>query len=120
VDSGSERHRLRALSVAITNNGYDETTPWLKRPRLDQGKLTMYVSHHRNGWGMAMAVMRALLGLWRDDRDVTKIVGTKLVVHSGKRRRRLSNDGEIAKYDEPLVYDVVPQSLTVLMQQETT
>ncbi len=114
VDSGEEQLRLRALSVAVTNNGYDETLPWLQRPRLDQGKLTMYVSHHRNGWGMAMAFLRAVLGLWKDDENVTKIVASRLVVHSGKRKRKLSNDGEIADYDTPLVYEVVPQSLSVL------
>ena len=118
VDSGTEQMRIRALSVAVTNNGYDETTTWLRRSRLDGGKLTMYVSQHRSGWGLAKAMARALLGLWHGDPDVTKLVGSKFVIYSPKRRRRLSNDGEVGKYDMPLVYEVLPQSLTVLTAPE--
>ena len=115
VDGDTEHMRTRALSVAVTNNGYDETLSGLRRSRLDGGKLTMYVSQHRSGWGLAMALTRALLGLWRGDPDVTKLVGTRFVVRSPKRHRQLSNDGEVGKYDTPLVYEVMPKCLTVLM-----
>jgi diacylglycerol kinase family enzyme len=119
VDNGSEQMRTRALSVAVTNNGYDETTGWLRRARLDGGKLTMYVSRHRTGWGMAMALLRALFGLWHGDSDVLKLVGSRFVIYSRGRRRRLSNDGEVEGFDTPLTYEILPCALTVLAKPQT-
>jgi diacylglycerol kinase family enzyme len=114
VDSGGDLLRLRALSVAVTNNGYDESTPWLRRSQLDRGKLTLYVSKHRSGWGLARALVRALLGRWDGDPAIDKLTGTRFVIHSPLKRKRLANDGEISKFDTPLRYEIVPRALTVL------
>jgi len=117
VDNGSEQLHIRALSLAVTNNGYDEQTPWLRRSRLDRGKLTLYVSEHRNGWGMVKALARASVGLWHGDPDMSKLTGSQFVIQSKTRRRTLSNDGEVHVFETPLRYEIVPQSLTVLMRQ---
>lgn len=114
IDDGDKLLRLRALSVAVTNNGYDEHAPWLTRSQLDHGKLTLYVSKHRSGWGLARALVLAMLGLWRDDPAIEKFTGMRFVIRSPQKRKRLSNDGEIAKFDTPLTYEVVPRALNVL------
>lgn len=114
VDHGEERLEIRALSLAVTNNGYDETTPWLRRPRLDGGRLTLYVSKHRSGWGLAKALARALVGRWHGDPEMAKLTGSEFVIHSGNRRLRLANDGEIGKFATPLRYEIVPRALCVL------
>jgi diacylglycerol kinase family enzyme len=116
VDHGNDRLRIRALSVAVTNNGYDENTPWLRRPKLDGGKLTMYVSKHRSGWGMARALARALLGRWDGDPEMAKFTGSEFVIHAPRRRKRLANDGEISKFETPLRYEICPGALRVLTQ----
>lgn len=114
VDNGREIIRIRALSVAVTNNSYDEDTTWLRRSKLDSGKLTMYVSKHRSGWGLAKALLRALLGRWDGDPEMAKLTGTGFVIHSPLKRKRLANDGEISKFATPLRYEIVPRALTVL------
>ena len=114
VDHGDERLRIRALSVAVTNNGYDETMTWLRRPRLDGGKLTMYVSKHRSGWGLAMAIGRALLGRWKGDPEMAKFTGESFVIRTPRRVKRLANDGEISKFETPLRYEICPRALAVL------
>lgn len=114
VDHGTDRLAIRALSVVVTNNGYDENTTWLRRPKLDGGKLTMYVSKHRNGWGMAKAVARALIGRWDGDPEMAKLTGTSFVIHSRSTRKRLGNDGELSKFDTPLKYEIEPRALNVL------
>jgi diacylglycerol kinase family enzyme len=114
VDHGEERMRLRALSVAVTNNGYDENMTWLRRPRLDGGKLTMYVSKHRSGWGLAMAIVRALLGRWEGDPEMAKFTGQSFVIRSPRRLKRLANDGEISKFETPLRYEICPRALIVM------
>jgi len=114
VDNDGERLAIRALSVAVTNNGYDETTSWLRRPKLDGGKLTMYVSKHRTGWGMAKAFARAVIGRWHGDPEMAKLTGQTFVVHARGGLRRLANDGEIGKFELPLRYEILPRALTVL------
>jgi diacylglycerol kinase family enzyme len=114
VDHGENRMRLRALSVAVTNNGYDENMTWLRRPRLDGGKLTMYVSKHRSGWGLAKAVGRALLGRWKGDPEMAKFTGDSFVINAPSRRKRLANDGEISKFETPLHYEICPRALIVM------
>lgn len=117
VDNGDDRLQIRALSIAVTNNGYDETTPWLRRPKLNQGKLTLYVSKHRSGWGLAKALARALVGRWDGDPEMAKLTGTRFVIHARKSRLRLANDGEIEKFDAPLTYEIVPRALNVLTHE---
>ncbi len=114
VDNGDERLAIRALSVVVTNNGYDETTSWLRRPKLDGGKLTMYISKHRSGWGLVKALARAVIGRWHGDPEMAKLTGSSFVIHAKSRRKRLANDGEIGKFDTPLKYEVMPRALTVL------
>jgi diacylglycerol kinase family enzyme len=115
VDNGLERMRLRALSVVVTNNSYDEEMPWLQRPRLDKGHLTMYVSKHQSGWGMARALVRAVLGHWHGDANVTVLKGSEFVIHSPRRRKRLANDGEVGKFATPLRYAIDQRALYVLV-----
>jgi diacylglycerol kinase family enzyme len=116
VDDGSQQVSVRALSVAVTNNGYDETTPWLRRSRLDGGKLSMYLSEHRSGWALMRALGLALLGLWRGDPDVTKLTASKFVIHSPRHRRTMAVDGEIKKLAMPLQFEIRPRCLSVLAE----
>lgn len=116
ADSGHERIRVRALSLAVANNGYDETMSWFRRPHLTSGKLTLYVSKHRSGFGLAMALLRAFFGRWHGDTEMVKLSASELVIHTKGKRRRLSNDGELARFTTPLHYRSLPQALTVLMK----
>lgn len=118
VDNGEERLRIRALSLAVTNNGYDETMSWFRRPRLATGTLTMYVSKHRSGVGLAMALGRALIGRWRGDPEMVKLTGSEFVIYTRKRSKWLANDGELCKFDTPLNYGIMPRALNILMKPE--
>jgi len=120
VDNGDERLAIRALSVVVTNNGYDESTTWLRRPKLDGGKLTMYVSKHQSGWGLAKALARAVIGRWHGDPEMAKLTGTSFVIYSNNRRKRLANDGEISKFHTPLKYEIVPSALSVLTKDDNS
>ncbi|WP_072392275.1 diacylglycerol kinase family protein [Hyphomicrobium sp. CS1GBMeth3] len=116
VDNGEDRLRIRALSVAVTNNGYDETMSWFRRSRLANGTLTMYVSKHRSGFGLALALGRALIGRWHGDPEMVKLTGSEFAIYSRKRSKWLANDGELLKFDTPLRYAIVPRALKVLMK----
>ena len=123
VDDGVERRKVRALSIAISNNLYsDEAGVMLKRPVLDRGELGVFVSRHENGFGLAVAFVRAMLGRLRSDPKMEVSIAHKLEISTRKRALRVSNDGEVEIIETPLRYRSLPKSLKVLappLPQET-
>jgi diacylglycerol kinase family enzyme len=115
VEDGEEIRRLRALTVAVTSNEYDESPSlMLVRPRLDGGYLTLYASKHKSGWALFAALLRAMAGRWRDDPYVVKITGTAFTIHMPRRFIHVTNDGEVEKLRTPLRYIVRRRALRVL------
>lgn len=115
VDDGREVAVIRALSVAICSNDYDETSGMmLKRSRLDGETLTLYASKHRSGLSMVYAVGRILFGLGRKDPRLSILKAKRLTISTRQQRIWLANDGEIEEVETPLVYSVLSGVLTVL------
>lgn len=115
VDDGTERRKVRALSIAVSNNVYaDIAGVVLKRPDLDRGVLGVFVSRHKNGLGLALGFVRAMLGRWSSDPNLEVSVAHKLEISSRKSALRVSNDGEVEIIETPLRYRSLPKSLKVL------
>lgn len=123
VDDGVERRKVRALSIAVSNNLYaDAAGVMLKRPVLDRGELGVFVSRHENGFGLAVAFVRAMLGRLGSDPKMEVSIAHKLEISTRKRALRVSNDGEVEIIETPLRYRSLPKSLKVLappLPQET-
>ena len=97
IDDGSKIEVIRALSVAICSNDYDETSGMmLKRSRLDGETLTLYAAKHRSGLGMVDAVGRILLGLGRNDPRLSILKAKRLTV-SARRGQRLARQRRRAR-----------------------
>jgi diacylglycerol kinase family enzyme len=106
---------VRALSIAVSNNLYaDAVRDMLKRPALDRGELGVFVSRHENGFGLAVAFLRAMLGRLRSDPNLEVSVAHKLEISTRKRALRVSSDGEVEIIETPLLYRSLPKSLKVL------
>jgi len=115
VDDGTERRKVRALSTAVSNNVYaDAAGVMLRRPALDRGELGIYVSRHESGLALAVAFLRAMLGLWRSDPNLEETIAHKCEMSSSKAALRVSNDGEVEIVATPLRYRSLPKSLKVL------
>jgi diacylglycerol kinase family enzyme len=115
VDDGTERRKVRALSIAVSNNVYaDVAGVVLTRPNLDRGELGVFVSRHKNGLAMALGFVRAMLGRWRSDPNLEVSVAHKLEISSRKPALRVSNDGEVEIIETPFRYRSLPKSLKVL------
>lgn len=123
VDDGIERRKVRALSIAVSNNLYaDAAGVMLKRPVLDRGELGVFVSRHENGFSLAVAFVRAMLGRWRSDPNLEVSIAHKLEISTRKTALRVSSDGEVEIIETPLRYRSLPKSLKVLappLPQET-
>lgn len=117
---GSLRH-LATPFLAVSNNPYDAGYgPVLRRSRLNLGTLGVYVGHHRSPWGLLRLVARMGLGTWADDEELDQFAVRSITVHSGRRRLRVANDGEVRRLRTPLVYRIRPGALRVLMPGEST
>lgn len=106
---------VRALSLAISNNPYgQESSLLLSRPRLDTGELGIYVSRHRSGAQMALAMLRVMGGVWDGDPFLDISTARRVTVDSGRAQLHLVNDGEIERMAPPLTYRIRPGALLVL------
>ena len=110
---------VRVLSLAISNNPYgQESSLLLSRPRLDTGELGVYISRHRSGAQMAMAMVRVMGGLWDGDPYLDISTARSVTVDSTRPLLHLVNDGEVEKLKPPLVYRIRPGALAVLRPGE--
>ena len=116
VDHGQARVKLRVLSMAVSNNRYVERPSlMMAKDGLHHGVLAAYVSQHPSGWGMARAVIRAMLGRFKSDPNIAHFEAQEITVSARRSRLRLSNDGELEIVEMPLRYSIRPGALKVLV-----
>lgn len=121
IDSGRETRRVRAISVAVANNGYvEQPSLMLKRGALDGGRLTIYIARHRSGLGMLFAVLRAMLGRWRSDPEVDVVEASRVSLKVGGQRIKVSNDGEVDHLVTPLIYENRARALRIVIPTRVT
>jgi diacylglycerol kinase family enzyme len=113
IDGGEARVDTPLLFVG--NNDYRLALPGAgKRERLDQGKLCVLVLRKKGVAGFLMAVVRALLGLTRDD-DMVRLDEVEwLRVDSARSRLTLAIDGETLSMKPPLDFRIHKGALKVI------
>jgi diacylglycerol kinase family enzyme len=87
----------------------------LRRPRLNEGCLGVYVSKHRRGSALLGVFLKAALGRLRSDPKIEHMRARSIVVDSVLPRIKASNDGEIEILTFPLSYCIRPKALHVLV-----
>ncbi len=116
VDDGHLTRRVRALSIAISNNPLSESANMmLTRACVNSGQLALYLSKHRTGGAMSLTVLQRMLGDWRSDPDVEEFRAQRIVLSSHRPRVRVSNDGEIEELTTPLRYSIKPRVLQIMV-----
>ncbi len=120
VDHRSAMHKFRTLSIAVTPNRLAPAPGVaLRRLALDRGEIALYASHHLTGWGLGLSIVKAMAGLWTQDRQLIELVGHSVTINRRGRRVKVSNDGELETLDLPLRYEVRPRALRVLCPGRT-
>lgn len=118
-DAKHTKRKVRALSVIVTNNIYDnEPNLFLKRSALNTGRLSIYLSQHRNGWGLFIAYVRACLGLWRGDEALDHTTAKTVEIDSPKNHLLTSLDGEVKRLSSPAKFRIQPKFLTVIVPKD--
>ncbi len=109
---------IKTPFVFIGNNKYDFSLVNLgARNRIDEGKLHVNYSRCRTRLCLIKIGLKALFGKIRSEKDLTEHSVTEVIIFSKKTRLSVSADGEIFKSQSPLKYEIVPNSLKVMVPQ---
>ena len=99
---GNDRYQMSLMSVR-------------GRQRLDEGVLSLYVTHRTGRFGMLRLALRALFGRLEQAKDFESIYLPELWIETGKRRLHVALDGEVENMSPPLHYESAPQALRVFV-----
>ena len=107
IDDDKETRRVRAFSVAISNNPYsEEPSLVLRRNALDTGKLVLYISKHRSGLQSMWVLLRAAFGQWSSDPNFGSVSGVFQKIF-GMTKRPYRTVSSTQKIRKPIAIGVI-------------
>ena len=113
-----ETLRCRTPLLFVGNNEYVlEGTELGARKRLESGKLAVYLMPGAHRSTILRMVFAALLGRLKSIPEYQEFHVEQFTVTTGKRRLRVSLDGEVRRMNGPLEYRIRPRSLTVCVPE---
>jgi diacylglycerol kinase family enzyme len=122
------RYRFLRLRLEVDGKAYDRRSPFLfvgnnryeveglllgRRRRMDEGKLSLYLSDRTGRWGLIRIALSALFKQLRLQHDFVVLPATGVTVHTHRRRVQVALDGEVMKLHPPLRYSIHPGMLRV-------
>jgi len=109
-----EQLTIKTPFVFIGNNEYEmETLNIGGRTRLDQGKLSLYLTNRTGRLGLIRLASRALFGGLRAEKDFRALHTEEIWLGTKHRRLRVALDGEVTVMEPPLHYRIHPRGLRV-------
>jgi len=107
--------------VFVGNNVYEmESFNIGTRTHLDQGVLSVYVTHRTGRAGLLRLAVRALFRRLQEADDFMALTTRELTVDTRRKRPvRVATDGEIALMQGPLHYRVLAGALNVLVPESS-
>ena len=115
MTSGESTHVARTPFLFVGNNEYQVEGRHLgARDRLDGGRLFAYLAPRVNAHDLPALLARALIGREHDTLESFAAVVLRVDI-PGRRRLRVSTDGEVVVMSTPLNYRVRPSALGVIV-----
>ena len=124
------RYRFLRLHMEIDGRIYDRRSPFLfvgnnryeveglrvgRRRRLNEGKLSLYLSDRTGRLGLLRIALSALFKRLRLSRDFAILPAVTVLVHAHRKRIQVALDGEVIKLHPPLrLYAIRPGLLRVI------
>ena len=102
--------------VFVGNNEYEMDLYNIgRRPRLDEGKLSIYFLHRGGRWGVTTMLARTIFGNLKQWRDFEAVSTSEITITTRKKRLLVAFDGEISVMETPLHYKILPGALKVIV-----
>jgi diacylglycerol kinase family enzyme len=115
ITANGKSQTLDTPSVFIGNNLYDlEGVGVPVRNRLQDGLLGVYILEAGSIGDLLAAGLFAFAGK-QHDKIISFTTKTNLILESDQKSTELSLDGEVAKFDFPLEYQIHPKALKVMV-----
>lgn len=106
----------RSAFVFIGNNTYTMTGFEIgERARLDEGRLSLYVTQRTGRFGLLRLAMRALLRRLEQARDFDRLDAVRVTVRTSRRSMRVAVDGEVVRMRMPLDWRIRRGELRVIV-----
>ena len=108
--------RRKLPFVFVGNNEYEMDLYNIgRRPRLDEGKLSVYFIHTGGRWGVTLLLLHTFTGRLKQWRDFEAVSSEEVTIASRKKRLLVAFDGEVAVMQTPLCYRSRPEALRVIV-----
>ncbi|HVF46999.1 MAG TPA: diacylglycerol kinase family protein [Pyrinomonadaceae bacterium] len=115
IDIDGKSFLRKTPFVFVGNNEYEmELYNVGRRPRLDEGKLSVYFLHSGGRWGVILLLLKTFTGSVKQWREFEQVLVDSITIHSRRRRLSVAFDGEIDNLETPLEYRILPQALKVI------
>ncbi len=106
--------RVDAYALLVTNNAF--AGPGWSRPQLDEGLLEVHIGHDNTLAEKLKAGADLITDVWRDNPGIESFPARQLIATRRNRSKMwIATDGEVAREDAPVRYEVKPRALTVLV-----
>jgi len=127
------RNPFLDVRLRVNNHLLDRTTPFVfvgnneyamdlfnigSRDRLDQGELSIYITHATSRLKLIALALRAAVGRLRNDKDFLEFRSDEVRIQTARKRVRVAFDGEIEVMEGPLQYRVRSRALRVIVPQD--
>lgn len=110
--------RRKTPFVFVGNNDYEMDIYNIgRRPRLDEGRLSIYLLRRSGRNGLFLLAFRTLFGRLRQAKDFEEFHVPELTIDA-RRRTLVAFDGEVGVMDSPLEYRIHRRKLNVLAPRE--
>jgi YegS/Rv2252/BmrU family lipid kinase len=113
VSTDDRTQHTEAVAVLVTVNRFSGEQ-W-RRARLDEGTLEVHIVEDTGALGKLKAGVDLVTGGWRNNPGIRSLAAQRVTITSGRRRAWVTTDGELVREQVPLVYDIRPRTLNVLM-----
>jgi diacylglycerol kinase family enzyme len=111
ISADGRNTNVEALALLVTNNRFGRD--W-RRGQLDGGVLEVHIAQTQGALGMIKTSADLLTGAWRDNPEIQSFSARDLTIGHRRRRAWAATDGELAREDIPLRYEMLPGALNVL------
>ena len=106
----------RTPLVFIANNSYELDGLHLGARRcLDAGHLAIHIINRPDRFGLITLAVRALFGALRQANDFETFCALRVEVQTRRKNVLVATDGEVSLLDSPLIFEVEPLALPVLV-----
>ena len=106
----------RTPFVFVGNNEYEMDMYNIgRRPRLDEGKLSLYFLHREGRWGLVMLMWKTISGGLKQWKDFEAVSTEHVTIRTKRKRIRVALDGETTLIKPPLEYRTRPKALKVIV-----